>query len=412
MELKSEEDMLTMSAGDVLEYISTMKSKYLSMHKAPITQGTGKDKRWTTRVPDPTKADGRRIIRKPTREEVENEVIRFYMEQEGRRPKVSTSISVNAYFQWWIEYKKHNRTLKSETFRKYRNDYKRFFENSAFGQLPVTIIDFIDIEDFLREQTEHFNLKRKAVTTLASYVRGLFNLAIRDRLISENPFARVDLRNNVYCCCNRSEKTDAERILSTQEMKALRDVVQNHLQNNPLYMSDWAIEICMWTGLRVGEVVALKWSDLMDGELVITKSERRIIHEDGHPDTYEIGDTKNHKDRRVPVGKELMKVLMRLRQVQSDNGIEGEYILTGLKGREIAPTITKAIYRRGLEAGIGTCSIHRIRRTVSSRLNQFYDRATVSHIMGHTEQVKQNHYDYDMEEIQRKKDTMDQLYAG
>lgn len=151
MELKSEEDMLTMSAGDVLEYISTMKSKYLSMHKAPITQGTGKDKRWTTRVPDPTKADGRRIIRKPTREEVENEVIRFYMEQEGRRPKVSTSISVNAYFQRWIEYKKHNRTLKSETFRKYRNDYKRFFENSAFGQLPVTMIDFIDIEDFLRE---------------------------------------------------------------------------------------------------------------------------------------------------------------------------------------------------------------------------------------------------------------------
>ena len=107
-----------------------------------------------------------------------------------------------------------------------------------------------------------------------------------------------------------------------------------------------------------------------------------------------------------------MKVLMRLRQVQSDNRIEGEYILTGLKGREIAPTITKAIYRRGLEAGIGTCSIHRIRRTVSSRLNQFYDRATVSHIMGHTEEVNQNHYDYDMEEIQRKKDTMDQLYAG
>lgn len=89
-------------------------------------------------------------------------------------------------------------------------------------------------------------------------------------------------------------------------------------------MSDWAIEICMWTGLRVGEVVALKWSDLRDGELVITKSERRIIHEDGHPDTYEIGDTKNHRDRRVPVGKELMKVLMRLRQVQSDNRIEGE----------------------------------------------------------------------------------------
>lgn len=280
------------------------------------------------------------------------------------------------------------------------------------GAVPEAGASSVSVAAGIPEKYSRFRLFCSAQWFGISNYQSIRKCRIRDRLISENPFARVDLRNNVYCCCNRTEKTDAERILSTQEMKALRDVVQNHLQNNPLYMSDWAIEICMWTGLRVGEVVALKWSDLRDGELVITKSERRIIHEDGHPDTYEIGDTKNHRDRRVPVGKELMKVLMRLRQVQSDNRIEGEYILTGLKGREIAPTITKAIYRRGLEAGIGTCSIHRIRRTVSSRLNQFYDRATVSHIMGHTEEVNQNHYDYDMEEIQRKKDTMDQLYAG
>lgn len=405
-------ESLILNPGNALEYITAMRNKYLAMHKAPITQGTGKDRRWTTRVPDPDKKDGRRIIRKNTKEEVEEEVIRYYMNLETHTPAVGQFVTVNDYFDRWFKYKKHDKTLKSETFRKYRNDYKRFFKDSEFGKKFVISVDFIDIENFLREQTEQHTLKRKSVTQLAGYIHGIFRLAYRERVIKEDPFDRVDLRNNVYPFCNRSMKADKDRVLTPEQIEALDEIVERHLQSNPLYLPDWAIKICEWTGLRAGEVVALEWTDIQEGELVITKSERRVIHDDGHPDTYEIGDTKNHKDRRVPVGSELQKIFMRIRQVQSENGIVSNYILANNSGRLIAPTLTKAVYRRGLEADVGTVSIHRIRRTVSSRLNQFYDRATVSHIMGHTEEVNMNHYDYDLVEVKKKQNTMDLMYAS
>ena len=179
------EYMLTMGTGEALDQLQAMRSKYLNMHKVPITQGKGKDRRWSTRVKDKTKSDGWRIIRKPTREEVENEVILYYMKQEQaeRAATVSIDITVGEYFLRWIDYKKRNKELSAETFRKYRNDYRRCIKDTAFSKMKVVQVDFIDIESFLAEKTEELGLKRKAVSNLAGYLRNMFNLAIRDRLI-------------------------------------------------------------------------------------------------------------------------------------------------------------------------------------------------------------------------------------
>ena len=47
----------------------------------------------------------------------------------------------------------------------------------------------------------------------------------------------------------------------------------------------------------------------------------------------------------------------------------------------------------------------------ASRLNTIYDRATVSHILGHTEEVDAKHYDYDTVQLSDKQKSMDKLYA-
>lgn len=51
-----------------------------------------------------------------------------------------------------------------------------------------------------------------------------------------------------------------------------------------------------------------------------------------------------------------------------------------------------------------------MRRTVSSKLNLKLPSATVALIMGHTEEVNKNHYNYDTVELKVKKETMDQIY--
>ena len=92
-------------------------------------------------------------------------------------------------------------------------------------------------------------------------------------------------------------------------------------------------------------------------------------------------------------------------------GIDSSYVLDS-GDLATVNALCKAAKRRGLEAGInGPLTIHRIRRTVASRLNAIYDRATVSHLMGHTEEVDARHYDYDTVQLADKQNAMDRLYA-
>ncbi|MCM1156510.1 MAG: tyrosine-type recombinase/integrase [Roseburia sp.] len=215
---------------------------------------------------------------------------------------------------------------------------------------------------------------------------------------------------NIRPYCNNTLKPDIERVLSDADVSALLERIHEHQAEYPLYMADYAIEICIHIGLRVGEVAALKWNCIKNGELLIKESEHRIYQDDG-TSTYEIGATKNGKIRRIPISDSLQAVFDRIRAIQAEYDIQSDFIIVDTDGRVIAPTISKAMYRRGVEAGIGAKSIHALRRTVSSKLNAMLPSATVALIMGHTEEVNLNHYNYDIVEQQVKKDAMAQIYT-
>ena len=395
------ENVLFLEKAELLEEIEMMKKKYLSMHTIPITKGQGADGRWHTRLPDG------RMIRRKNKSDVEKEVIQYYRDLESGRT-IDRNITVQEMFLKWIEYKEKNPTLKSETFRKYRNDYSRCLKDTDFGRMKVVRVDYRDIENFLVERTEELGLKSRTVSNLAGYLRNMFNYAVRQKLMDEDPFKGVDLRNNVYPFCIRTMKDDEDRIMTAGEINRLLDRLHEK-QADGYYAPDWAIEICIWTGLRVGEVVALQWSDIRDGQIHVTRSERRICNEDG-PDEYEIGDTKNHKSRFVPVGKELQDVLDRLKAAQKKDNVYSMYIIADREGRVNAHRVSNAMRRRSEEAGLKVRSIHAIRRTVSSILNTMYDRATVSKILGHTEEVNMLHYDYDTVKLEQKQSGMDRMY--
>lgn len=385
------------------------RERYLGMLTHPITQGKGTDTRWSTRVPDKTKKDGRRLIRKATREEVENAVILFFMEQEQKVS--SSSMTIEDCWQLWYDFKaSHNRSLKTTSLKMFRSDRKKFLDGTAFSKRRITSLSEFDIEDYLIEQAERYHMTQNRVCQLSGYVKGIFFVAYRNHIIDSNPWDRVSLREVVYPACYKPKyQPDEKRILSDIQMLQVRKAVEAHLALEPGYLPDYAILIAQYTGMRAGELAALEWTDIRDGCIHVTKSVRRVITSDGQ--TTEVGDTKNHKDRAIPIGQKLSVILDQLKAAQADMGIDSPYILDN--GKLPTPnTLGKAAKRRGIEAGIdGSLTIHRIRRTVASRLNAIYDRATVSHIMGHTEEVDARHYDYDTVQLADKQQTMDKLYA-
>ena len=397
-----------LNPDDVLNEIMNTRNKYLSKLTSPITQGGGKDKRWKTYVPDKTMSHGRRLICRQTREDLENAVIEFFIKQDQTIP--SSNMTVEDCWQLWYDFKEaHNRKLKTTSLKMFRSDRKKFFDGTSFAKQKISALNETDIEDYLIEQVERYQMTQKRTCQLAGYVKGIFFVAYRQHIIDSNPWDRVSLKEVVYpSCYNPKHQPDEERILSDVQIHMIRQAVEAHLAKNPHYFPDYGILIAQYTGMRVGELAALEWSDIQDGCIHVTKSMRRVVTANGQ--TVEIGDTKNHRDRSIPIGHELTVILDRIKTVQKSMDIDSSYVLDSEKLSTVN-ALCKAAKRRGKEAGIDPLTIHRIRRTVASRLNAIYDRATVAHIMGHTEEVDAKHYDYDTVQLSDKQNSMDKLYA-
>lgn len=106
------------------------------------------------------------------------------------------------------------------------------------------------------------------------------------------------------------------------------------------------------------------WDCIRNGELHITQSEHRIDH---ITSTYEIGLTKNSKERRVPISAELEKVFEKIRLLQQRHHICSEYIIADLRKIELLHLLfQRQCTTENCKAGIQAKSIHAIK-------NQYLD---------------------------------------
>ncbi|MBQ8234866.1 MAG: tyrosine-type recombinase/integrase, partial [Bacilli bacterium] len=173
------------------------------------------------------------------------------------------------------------------------------------------------------------------------------------------------------------------------------------------YMPDYAIELAMLTGMRVGELAALSWDMLDENFIHIRRSEHRLDYRDKKSELI-IGEPKNGKYRSIPITSEIRNLLNKIKTLNLQS--EENFIFVREDGsRYTSHDISCAVNRRGKEVGIEKVSVHRVRRTVSSQLNYILPRKDVATLLGHSEKVNEEHYDYSLAEIKAKKQALSQV---
>ena len=167
------------------------------------------------------------------------------------------------------------------------------------------------------------------------------------------------------------------RVLTVGEQKRLEKVI---FESNNQY--DIGILLCLYTGIRIGELCALKWENinLTDALIIINKTVQRVKSTDSKTKTSIHFDTPKSQSssRVIPIPQFLVNILAKYKR---DNG----YIL-----RENGKfTDTRNISRRFKQllktANIGDMNYHCLRHTFSSRaLELGFDAKTLSEILGHS----------------------------
>ena len=161
--------------------------------------------------------------------------------------------------------------------------------------------------------------------------------------------------------------------------------ILNHIQSHFTFMG-LGIYISLSTGLRIGEICALKWCDInvTDGILTVNRTIERIYIIEGEKKHTELvintPKTKN-SCREIPMNKELLGVLKPLKKVVNDD----YYILTNDE-RPTEPRTYRNYYKRLMEKlDIPKLKYHGLRHSFATRCIEVgCDYKTVSVLLGHS----------------------------
>lgn len=170
-------------------------------------------------------------------------------------------------------------------------------------------------------------------------------------------------------------------VLSVANHRKILNYIQSHFTFTGL-----GIYISLSTGLRIGEICALKWSDInvADGTITVSRTIERIYIIEGEKKHTELiintPKTKN-SCRKIPMSKELLAMIKPLKKVVN----EDFYVLTNDE-RPTEPR-TYRNYYNGLmvKLDIPKLKYHGLRHSFATRcIEAGCDYKTVSVLLGHS----------------------------
>ena len=232
------------------------------------------------------------------------------------------NLTINDLFEKWKQLKKG---LKGNTARNYHYTYEKFVSR-GFGKIRVYDLKRSDVRAFYIELVEKQGMKTASVECVHTVLHQVLELAVTDDIIRYNPadHALTELKRAHY---GDSEKRKA---LTVEEQQLFED----YLQHSARYRH-WApvFTVMLWTGMRVGEVTGLRWSDIDLDEGIISVNHTLVYFSKGKGNggsTFAVNTPKTKAGERIiPMLPKVRKAFLLERQYQEELGIECRAVVDG-----------------------------------------------------------------------------------
>ncbi len=366
------------------------RDELLSHHQGKITQG--KDGKWRTYVKDSSKESGYRLIKKTTKEKLEDELVEYY--------KKETDKTVTLEEEYWRWREVQDQLVSDNTAYKYTTDYNRFFKNEAFMQNPMEEITEDMLKLFFYNMIRDNNLCKGAFKKAYGYIDNTFKKAFREKIIVENPMLYL-VRKQFYGYCEEIAKPLSKQVYTDKEIDMITKWLHEQYKKEPSYIPHYAVELASLTGMRVGEIVALKWEDIQNekGYFTIQRSEKfnRKTKE------YFIDKTKNKKVRNFPLDEKIIKLFAKVKKAELTQGYLCEWIFANEDGRIHAPVISSCIKNKCKQLGIPDRGIHAFRKTFNSNMRcAGVSEVVAASLLGHSPDVNKRYYTFDTTSLEDK----------
>jgi integrase len=317
-------------------------------------------------------------------------------EQRTKREAAERKTTVRELGQEWLEWLEQVRGAKPSTIRDYacllrepgipytrgdRTTAGRIM--SAFGDRSVDAVTTAEVSRFLRG-LDRENLTPRNVNKHRQVLAAMFSYACRTDTygLATNPVAGTDKRREAPPArLDYYEVEEVEalaRVCERGEHRPTRAVGEEEIETRAAEdrQDADAFRILFYTGIRVGELLTLRWADVDLGARTLLVRRNLSAGVETEP--------KGRRHRYVPLPDPALAALARLGS-RDEFIADEDYVICNRWGRRLDASALRRRYQRACEvAGLRRVRLHGLRHAAGSILARVADPVFVRDYLGHS----------------------------
>lgn len=278
-----------------------------------------------------------------------------------QRPPSTRKITVKDLAQEWLLVNCNR--LKPSSVQRYQGFLKNHIE-PVLGSVPVLYLTTVMLHQFAANRLEA-GLAPQTVNAILTVIHSILKYGNRQY--------QLPLPEIIYLSNEKKEM----RVLSLDEQKKMVNYLR---MDTDIYKL--GVLVALYTGIRIGELCALKWEDIDGDSIKIRRTMQRLQKMSGTGTEMFIGTPKTKTSvRTIPIPSFLKEIIDTFRKPE----LADAYFLARHSKEVIEPRTMQYRFKRYLkEAGIEKANFHALRHTFATRcVEAGFEIKSLSEILGH-----------------------------
>jgi integrase len=279
-------------------------------------------------------------------------------------PIIKEKYAVDSWFTEWLETYIKPPLKKDGTYNQYESLYKVHIK-PVLGNRFMQKVSTKDIQSVISKMAR----KGRATSTMGqtrNVMRLAFQKALAEHVIAVNPVNKdIEIPN---------KQAKERKTLTVSEMSKLFKAMENSRWI-------WSIRFLLVTGLRRGELLALKWADIdvINKQITVDKSDS----------VTGLGDTKSGKVHYVPLSSKAVEYLKgQKNMLQKEHNQNFELVFPNNESNMLKPGAYYTMVRRFAERAEIYATPHCLRHTFVFFTNKNLSLRELQNVLGHSKSTQ------------------------